>query len=513
LAAAERIDHLELRRFLNALRLQLWWRDALAVVATSVVAGAILGAAALSWPNHPSWIGYGAAIAAWLMLAALVVGVLIAAVRQPSVVRAARVADRQLSTASRLATAAEVLEGSLGGTLAPAQLDDAWRTATGIRPLYAYPRAWRKVQVALSGLAISLVVLGLALSGILQPLEVAGLMGGGAGSTQSAEPDATQADSAPLPDASQALPADQSANAATAAQTLEDLQSQAAQSQAAQAALQKLGDALRPTAAARDIGEALRAGNYDDAATKLETLATESDQLSRLSKRELANAMERAAVDSSKLDPPLAVAEDRVARALTRGVYTETRSTLRDLAKAVGDAKKGIISQEALAQELDKLQQQRQPPTGGGGDLGESEQGYIPDIPGEQSRQPGLVQGMTSTISVPGPEGDPNKTTHSGVGTEAGGDPLGDLTSRLDLPATDVNVDTQLANDQGRNKPNPQAPTVKISDTSQKGVRASDVQQPGDPVQDVAEQTIEPTAARDAVRTFFKSSPDTAQTP
>jgi hypothetical protein len=83
----------------------------------------------------------------------------------------------------------------------------------------------------------------------------------------------------------------------------------------------------------------------------------------------------------------------------------------------------------------------------------------------------------------------------------------------LDLPATDVNVDTQLANDQGRNKPNPQAPTVKISDTSQKGVRASDVQQPGDPVQDVAEQTIEPTAARDAVRTFFKSSPDTAQTP
>jgi hypothetical protein len=304
---------------------------------------------------------------------------------------------------------------------------------------------------------------------------------------------------------------DQSANAAAAAQTLEDLQSQAAQSQAAQAALQKLGDALRPTAAARDIGEALRAGNYDDASTKLESLATQSDQLSRLSKRELANAMERAAVDSSKLDPPLAVAEDRVARALTRGIYTETRNTLQDLAKAVGDAKKGIISQEALAQELDKLQQQQAPTAGGGGDLGESEQGYIPNIPGEQPKQVGLVQGMSSTISIPGPEGDPNKTTHSGVGNEAGGDPLGDLSSRLDLPPVDVNVDTQLANDQGRNKPNPQAPTVKISDTSQKGVRPSEVVQPGDPVQDVAEQNLEPTQAREAVRTFFKSPGDAAQ--
>ena len=45
------------------------------------------------------------------MLAALVVGVVIAAVRRPSVVRAARVADRQLGTSSRLATAAEVLDG------------------------------------------------------------------------------------------------------------------------------------------------------------------------------------------------------------------------------------------------------------------------------------------------------------------------------------------------------------------------------------------------------------------
>jgi len=291
-----------------------------------------------------------------------------------------------------------------------------------------------------------------------------------------------------------------------AAQTLDELQSAAAQSQAAQAALQKLGEALRTTAAARDVGEALRAGNFDDAATRLDTLAKESDQLSRLSKRELANAMQRAAFDSVKLDPPLAVAEERAGRALNRGVYTETKAALEDLSKAIGDAKKGIVSQEALAQQLDKLQQQQQQaaPGGGAGDSAE----YIPDIPGQQPNQVGLVQGLTSTIRVPGPEGDPKNATHSGVGQEAGGDPLGDIASRLNIPPVDLSVDTQLANDQGHNKPNPQAPTVKISDTNQNGVRPSDVVQPGDPVQDVAEQTLEPTAQRGAVRTFFKSTGD-----
>jgi hypothetical protein len=257
------------------------------------------------------------------------------------------------------------------------------------------------------------------------------------------------------------------------------------------------------------VGEALRAANYDDAATKLNRLGQESDQLSRLSKRELANAMARAAVDSAGLDPPLAVAEERAARALNRQIYSETRTSLENLARAVGDAKKGIISQEALAQELDQLQQQQQP-GGGGGDIGESEQAYIPDIPGEQPKQVGLVQGLGSTIQIPGPEGDPNKANRSSVGQEAGGDPLGDLTSRLNVPPLDIPVDMQLANDQGRNKPNPQAPTVKVSDTSQNGVRPSDTVQPGEPVQDLAEQSVEPTEQRDSVRAFFKAAGDTS---
>src|SRR5919199_568317 len=499
-----RTDHPELRRFLSALRLQLWWRETLVVAAISALAGALASAALMAWPA-----GTAPAVAV-VMVASLMAGLVIAAARRPTVVRAARVADRQLRTASRLATAAEVLEGYLGGSLAHAQLEDAWRAARGIQPRRAYPHTARQLQLAAGGFLASLAILALALSGAVTPLSLPGVS---SLVNQAAAPmaDSNQSTDTAAATAAQALGAEQSSNRAAAAQTLEELQSQVAQSQAAESALQKLGDALRPTAAARDVGEALRSGNYDDAASKLTMLAQESDQLSRLSRRELGNAMARAALDSASLDPPLAVAEERVARALSRQIYSETRTSLENLARAVGDARKGIISQEALAQELDQLQQQSQvPPGGGGGDIGESDQGYIPNIPGEQPKQPGLVQGVSSTIQIPGPEGDPNKTNRSSVGQEAGGDPLGDLASRLNVPPVDVSVETQLANDQGRNKPNPQAPTVRISDTNQIGVRPADTVQPGEPVQDVAEQSIEPTEQRDSVRAFFTSAGDAA---
>ncbi len=449
----------------------------------------------------------------WASLALVGVGILVAVLRRPTLVRAARVADRQLRTANRLATAAEVIEGRLGGALAPAQLDDAWRNACQISPWRAYPRSWRRVQLSSVALVASITLTALYVGGVVPPLELLGPLA--SGDQPSAQQDlVSDIDGAAA--AADDLNVDKSSNPA-GAQSLEQLQSQAAQSQAAQTALQKLSDALRQTAAARDVGDALRSGDYDAAASDLNTLATQSDQLSRISKRELGAAMERAALDSAKLDPPLAVAEDRVARALSRNVYTETRSTLQDLAKAVGDAKNGVISQEALAKELDQLQQQQQQPTapgGGGGDIGESEVGYIPDIPGEQPNQPGLVQGLNSTISVPGPEGDPSKATHSGVGQEAGGDPFGDITSRLDVSATDLSVNAQLANDQGRGpKPNPSAPVVKISDATQNNVQPSDVVQPSDPVQAVAETKVEPAEQRSVVRNFFQPPSNGGATP
>src|SRR5438270_1426968 len=152
-----RAEHRELRRFLNHLRLQLWWREALLVASISAVIGALVSVAVLMWPS-----GLNAGASAVVMATALSVGLAVALVRRPSLIRAARVADRQLRTASRLATAAEVLEGRLGGSLAPAQLEDAWQMASGIRPWHAYPYGWRRVQVAAVSLAASLALLALS---------------------------------------------------------------------------------------------------------------------------------------------------------------------------------------------------------------------------------------------------------------------------------------------------------------------------------------------------------------
>jgi hypothetical protein len=492
-AAPGALDHLQLRRFLNALRLQLWWRDALVVAAVSGVAGALIGAAVVVWPARP----------AWLILATSAIGALIAVARRPSVLRAARIADRQLSTSSRLATAAEVLEGCLGGRLALAQLDDAWRLASAIRPWHAYPQAWRRVRAAGLALSSSLLLMALSLCGVLTPLNFPGL----AAATPEATPSQTL-EAAATTGALAALPLDPSSNPAAAAQTLDELEAAAAQSRVAEAALQKLADALRPTSAARDVGDALQSGHYDDAANKLATLGVDADQLSRVSKRELGNAMQRAAYDTAKLDPPLAIAEEAVARTLNHQVYTETKQALENLASTVTATKNGIVSQDALAKSLQQVQQQAPAHAGGGGDA----PSYIPDTPGAEPNPVGLVRGAPSTIQVPGPEGDPRTADRSSAGLDPGGDPLGELAARLNVPPVDVPIDTQLANDTGRDKPNPAAPTVKISDTTQNGVQPSGVAQPDDPVQDVAEQTIEPTAQRDAVRSFFKPAGTRTQT-
>lgn len=485
-----RIDHHELRRFLAELRLQLWWRDALVVVASAALIGALLFAL----------------VSSWLIVVCLALAVAAGVLRRPTVVRAARAADRQLRTSNRLATAAEVLGGQLGGPLAPAQLADAWQTVGALSTWRALPRTWRQVQLAAGVLAVAITVVGLSIRGVFTPVDLTTLV--------RFEPVVDSAVAPIAVDDQSAIETD--ATTAAAPQSMDDLQSRAARSQAAEAALQHLADRLRTTAAARDIGDALRNGNSDDAIAKLNSLGTQSDQLSRASKRELGAAMEKAAVDSTKVDPALAVAEDRVARALARNTYAETRSAMQDLARAITDARNGVISQQTLARELDQLEQRQQTGTTGAaaGDLGEDE-GYIPNVPGDVPAQAGIVQGGSSTISVPGPEGDPNTASHSAVGQETGGDPFGDLTSRLDVSGNKLSVQAQVSSDQGRSglKARPGAPVVKISDAPQNGVTPSDVAQPSEPVQATAEQSVEPTSRRTSVRSFFKSEPGAAASP
>jgi hypothetical protein len=81
-------EHQDLRRFLKALRLQLWWRDALTISAASILLGALLGVVALLWPNRSAWSDSGALVVAWAMLVGLAIGALLSTVRRPTLFRA-----------------------------------------------------------------------------------------------------------------------------------------------------------------------------------------------------------------------------------------------------------------------------------------------------------------------------------------------------------------------------------------------------------------------------------------
>src|SRR5713226_8911437 len=98
---------LQLRRYLDALRLQLWWREGLFSLSRGVAAGALLAVALTVWSREPSGVSSPMAGVALLAAGSLLHGV----TRRPSVLRAARQADRQKSLGNRLFTAAEILEG------------------------------------------------------------------------------------------------------------------------------------------------------------------------------------------------------------------------------------------------------------------------------------------------------------------------------------------------------------------------------------------------------------------
>jgi hypothetical protein len=500
------VEHPELRRFLGALQTQLWWRRALVLICAAATLGACVAAVLLVLPTGISRAADGQMMALWVAAAVTGVGALVALVRRPSRVRAARMADRQLDLSSRLATAAEVLDGRLSGALAPAQLADTWRTVQNVSPWHAFPRAWSSVRGALGAAAVGAIILALAVTGVLATWTTAlvpGLADMANTSTAATEAAADDVQNA-VDSANNAAPVDASTNTAAPARTLEQLQDAAERSRLSESALQRLADSLRATAAARDVGESLRRGDYDLAATQMVELGRESDQLSRAAKRELALALQKTAQQSVELDPQLAIAEERTARALTRQSYVETRRAMEDLARAIGDAKNGVVSQEQLAKGLQQLQEQSQP----GAAAPDGEEGFIEDIPGTAPNQTGILQGANSSIQLPGPEGDPRDSNRPGAGANAGGDPLGALTSRLNVPPVEVALETMLADDRGRPVSDPAAPIVKVSETNQAGIKPSDVVQPGDPIREVAEQTVEPAAHRQAVREFFQQTRD-----
>ncbi len=200
-----------------------------------------------------------------------------------------------------------------------------------------------------------------------------------------------------------------------------ELSRQTQQSRSDQQSLDRLGQALDQISAGHEAAEALRRGDYEQAAREIAELGTESDQLSQEAKNQLAQAMRQAAGDSAN-SPELAQAERRAADALAGRDYEAARQAMSDLADQVTTRSRNVIPQSELGRSWDQLNQERraqgQPDSPGsarsqegqnrqqGRQPGQGQQGQQGQGQGQgQANQPQEGQGIGTAPSNGGPPG------------------------------------------------------------------------------------------------------------
>ena len=85
-------------------------------------------------------------------------------------------------------------------------------------------------------------------------------------------------------------------------QTFEEYAEQSKQTEALKSALKELGEDLSQLTVSYDTGQALEKGDLDKAAEEMETVADKVDQMSNVSKQDLAEAFQDAAQQMSQID-------------------------------------------------------------------------------------------------------------------------------------------------------------------------------------------------------------------
>jgi hypothetical protein len=482
-----------LRRYLDGLRLQLWWREGLVSLSRGLAAGTVLALGLIGvamWSGQVPGDRYSPVVVALLVAAA---SLILPLRRRPSLLRAARQADDQRGLRNRLATAAEILDGRISTDLRALQLADAWRVSASIPVARAFPRSNVAARnAALISLA-SVAALGAVLSVAV-----------------SAWPRAIQ--TAPVSAITKPSAADAPATAAAAptAASPQELQAARALSATEQAALAQLADQLRPTAAARDVGRALQRGDVAAASALLNQLALDSDQLSQGAKQELAGALLNASKGTAALDKPLAAAELAATTAMTRSDYQGARTALQNLAAAVMTSQNGTLTQQELVQQIQQLERAAAL-AGNGSDCGvlTNDGEFFQDCSAAGQSPSSGSMGVVSKGSGQSPT--------AGVGEVAGGhgfatsgvdlNPLGQTPTHVDLPPADVPVDLPLSGAQGNGTPSDQrAPTIALAQSSQQNVQQTGGQPSAEPGVQQAERTVVAPAERATVRHFFEAT-------
>lgn len=121
--------------------------------------------------------------------------------------------------------------------------------------------------------------------------------------------------------------------------------------------LEALAEALKDASLTAQAAQDLRAGNYQSAAQQITDLAKSLENLSPQARADLAARLQQAAQNVQPMDPELARRLEQAAKALASRSDRAAAQGLEDLSKAISDTGKNVLSQQQLAEALERMGQ------------------------------------------------------------------------------------------------------------------------------------------------------------
>ncbi|MCC7369419.1 MAG: hypothetical protein IT306_13410 [Chloroflexi bacterium] len=515
---------------IGAVRQRLWLERAGVLVTRGLMLGFLLtlilaaGGWFLKFTVPPLWYAVP-------LLVPMLLGGLISLLYYPSVTTAALIIDRRLELAEQLATAAELITEGSDEPVAWAQVETAAEAAAWAQENWrGGPRLGR--DLALTAVLGFLAAAALLLTGpdgrsliprqlTPQQEEVAQVQPSSQTGAKPTQPPAAQ----PSP---QAQPQGRTGGVQRAVQEIKrsregggldaseasrrlgqaeaELSRLTGQSNTDQQSLGRLAQALDQIAAGHQAAEALRRGDYEQAARSIAELGAESDQLSQEAKSQLAQALRQAANDSAA-SPELSQAERKAADALTGRDYEQAARAMSDLADQVTTRGRNVIPQAEQNRAWDAVNQERraqgQPDSPGSarnqqqGQQGRGQQGQQGQQQNQgqqgqngQSQQPQNGQGIGTAPSTGGPPGE----------QQADGEPA----PRLEAQGKPVEVDLKPNEKPGARPGDADQPDDKPRDDAG-AIRSSSSAAPGQVTSSAPpEMNFVPSGRRDIVREYFQ---------
>jgi hypothetical protein len=485
LELARSSDAVQLARVVRRLRLWLGLERLLRWLAR----GAALSAAVAIAVSIGAWLS-GVEATYWAVVAPIAAALVAGLVKWPDASEAARVGDRRLGLEERIATAVELTRRAPAGRFDALQVRDALAVTqrTGARNGLHADRREIATAIALGALAVA----SLALPNLQRPT-----LAMPSTALEPAMQMLTEDDARARTELTEPQDLAPQAEASAIAQPAPDpdLANRVQLEQAERDALDRLAKALGNVSAGQPAADAIQRGDFSSAKDLLSQLADEADQLSEAAKQQLAQSLQQAARATASTDKALADRERAAATALSKNNYNEQRQALRNLADQLEKSGARSATDNQLARDVGRLQQQQNATQG-------QANGAQPNgASNAQSAQSSAGQASATDGGAPS-QGGLSDQGGAGVGTGPGGDALGDRSTQLESAGQTVEVPTKLGSGPGV-RPTDGNEDQLGNDPTASGRSVAELIQTQQTGQVAPEQNLVPGEQRPVVRGYF----------